>query len=196
MAGAYVLHPRDAELAKKCAKVGMFGKGVTADLYDEADACLRAAEAIMAHEQEEEAAASPGCFLHEAVVKSLQRELDDVRSKLMHHSTHREMLLEAEVRELRTKVKALEARAHWEGAYAWTLPGAFILASDRENGGNDCDCRRERRLYGGDRAAAGALHRGSGGETAVASGGRTVGAAGGVGVGAVCVRTCACGNRY
>jgi hypothetical protein len=177
------------EMAQKAAKLGMFGKL----MYDEAEAIREQAAAIIAFEMEEDEKADRS-YLHKVVVKSLERELaqarkemDEVRSKLMHHTSSRELDLEEECKSLRKRVHELEARTHWESTYGWTLPGAFILASEKDG----CSCSRERSLYGAvlTSASAAALEGGS------SSSGNAGGDSGRRGGGAA-VRTCACGKRY
>lgn len=171
------------EMAQKAIKMAFFGKAVE---HDEAEACKEEAAAIIAWEMEQEAAAAApkAAYLYESVVANLQKELDETRSKLMHHSSARELLLQQQVQELQQRCAKLEARAVWESHYAWTLPGAFLLAED----GGECACKRERKLYGEFHAGGGA--GGGAGEThAGSSGGRDRG-------GDVHLRTCACGHRY
>jgi hypothetical protein len=170
------------EMAQKAVKMAFFGKAVE---YDEAEACKETAAAIIAWEMEQEAATPPkSAYLYESVVANLQKELDEARSKLMHHSTARELELQEQVRELQQRCVKLEARAVWESHYAWTLPGAFLLAED----GGDCACKRERKLYGEFHSSAGA--GGGAGEThAGSSGGRDRGSD-------VHLRACACGHGY
>lgn len=163
------------EWAQKAAKLAQFGKHVE---HDEAEACKEEAAAIIAWETEESA---KECLLHQAVVARLQKELDETRSKLMHHSSARELVLEDELRKLKKEYAALQARTHWESHYGWTLPGAFLLAQD-----GDCECAAERRLYGQFfRSGTGAGGSGAG------SGAGSVRECSGVPV-----RTCSCGHKY
>jgi hypothetical protein len=162
------------EWSQKAAKMAQFGKHVE---HDEAEACKEEAAAIVAWEEE---AASVACQLHAAVVTRLQKELDEARSKLLHHSSAREFALETEVKDLRKKCAQLQARTHWESHYGWTLPGAFLLAQD-----GDCECAAERRLYGEffRSDAPGGAGAGSGPGSVCGRGG-------------VPVRSCSCGNKY
>lgn len=176
-------------IASKNAKLQMLGKRVE---YDEAEALKEEACAIAAWEEEQEerekASKHKPCYVHEAVVESLRRELDTVRSQLMHHSTSRELALLEEVKVLKERCAKLEARTHWEAHYAWTLPGAFLLTEDGE-----CECTRERRLYGGTHGGGSAGALADSGGKGDAGAGSLCGRAGG---GQVRVRRCACGGQY
>ena len=174
------------QIAQKTIKMGMFGKGVTADAYDEGSAILETAAHVMSVE-DAEAESAKECLLHEAVVRSLQRELDTVRSKLMYHSTRRELEQEQEIRALKAQIQKLEAREHWESQYGWTLPGAYLLTSEKDG---LCGCQLERRLYGG----IGSFDSGSAAPDA--GGGAAAGSVRGRGRSDASLRTCACGNRY
>jgi hypothetical protein len=178
------------ELSQKRAKMSMFGKGISEAAYDEGSAILEAAAQQVAFEDAEELPAKE-CLLHEAVVRSLQRELDTVRSKLRHHSTHRELVQEQEIRSLRAEIRRLQAREHWESHYGWTLPGAYLLTSEKDG---LCSCELESRLYG--RFARGADSAGAGSGAGGSAGAASAGAGGHGRSDEHAVRTCSCGNRY
>ena len=154
-----------ARKAEKMATVG--GKGYTEEQYF-ADAIREEAARVVAEEMQADAQRHTSFTLH-AVIKTLQSELDAANSKLLHHSTVRELALETRIKELERERDHLSARLHFETTFGWFLPGAFVLAADDDG---VCSCGRERVLYG--------AHGGAGGETA----GRSH------------VRTCACGLRY
>jgi hypothetical protein len=173
------------EMAQKAIKMALFGKAVE---HDEADACREEAAAIIAWEMEQEATTSPSskpAYLHDAAVKALEKELEEAKAKLMYHSSARELALQQEVQLLKERCAALEARAHWDAHYAWTLPGAFLLTEDGE-----CACKRERRLYGRGDSPAAAAGGGSAGSSA------RDGCLCGRGGSCVHARACDCGNRY
>jgi hypothetical protein len=137
------------QLVAKSVKLAMFGKGYTQHEY-EADAIREEAARRIADELPDDAVGRT--FLHEAVVRDLQKELNDVKAKLIHHSTTRELILEARVLALEKERSRLQARVHWETTYGWTLPGAFLLATDGDGEHPD---ERESRLYGGDGRGSG-----------------------------------------
>jgi hypothetical protein len=129
--------------ATKADKMMMIGKGVTAETY-EAELILEDAAAQMAKEDAETAVSEiKAAFLYESVTRTLQKELDETKSKLMHHTSARELLLTEKIRELEKERDMLQSRIHWESMYGIFLPGSFLLAEDGE-----CECRAERRLYG------------------------------------------------
>jgi hypothetical protein len=140
-----------AAFGTQMSKLMMMGKGYSPAEY-EADAILDHAARLMADEDALEAAKAEASktFLYEAITADLRRELEETKSKLLHHTSAREHALEKEVEILKAEKRALEARAHWESQYGIFLPGAFLLANDGE-----CECSQERRLYGGSAAAGG-----------------------------------------
>lgn len=184
------------ELAQKAGKMQMFGK--MAYYEDEAEHFKQLAAHAVALEMEEDAKEADKkaaeCPLHELVVKDLKAELECARVKLMYHTSARELALQAEVEQLKKQVASLEARAHWETHYGWTLPGAFILASETDDGRKSCACARERQLYGSlYRAPSSAAASDGGGAAAGVDAGAVRGCGGG---GAVRARTCSCGQRF
>jgi len=170
---------RRKEWAQKVVKCSMMGKGYSAADYL-ADAIREEAARIVAEEMRVATDLHSGPTVQSAAMSELRKELEATKTRLLQHSSTRELLLQTQVSELSRKVERLEAELHWQDTYGWTLPGAFVLASH-----GDCACARERALYGSFYSPP---HRAAG-----ASGGAGEGSGRG---GAVPLRTCTCGSKF